>query len=442
MQLLQKNNFKLKLNWQKCMFWFGMLCLCLPALTSNELYKIFANAQIRSVMPLMAISAIALCCVKKGMHMTISGFDLLLICMMLFIIHNNYFVYKGMSIALMQYMAVYMAAFLLQRRGDWINTALKALSCVYIVYAVCTIWFYFDSNFYMSRIVVLFPNTARRLIQWYNEGCMAGLVEHYSINGMLLANGIILYAAGMLNPSENKILNRTALVLCCIAMLLTGKRGPLLFAALALFVLYFLHRSNQKNIVKKILQVAAILLAVAGVLAVLYQYVPELVTFIARFQETADAGDVTLGRAAYWDVAISQFSSNVLFGAGWNRLLQSTLWHIGFEAYAHNIYVELLAETGIVGTVVFLAWFIGVLTVSLRFFIKVRRGQVVCNPVWMYHMAFSIGMQIFFLAYGTTGNPLYDEIAYIPYFIACAIALYYNSRLKQSKTVYVESKTV
>ena len=40
-------------------------------------------------------------------------------------------------------------------------------------------------------------------------------------------------------------------------------------------------------------------------------------------------------------------------------------------------------------------------------------------------MNFSLAMQIFFLLYGFTGNPLYDREMFVPYFIACAISVNY-----------------
>lgn len=42
---------------------------------------------------------------------------------------------------------------------------------------------------------------------------------------------------------------------------------------------------------------------------------------------------------------------------------------------------------------------------------------------------FSLAMQILFLLYGFTGNPLYDREMFVPYFIACAISVNYaNNR--------------
>lgn len=433
MQLLQKSSFTIKFDWRKWAFWLGMLCMFLPALTSTELLKRVLNLRMRDMLSLICIMCMLVCHVRRGERIKINGFDLLLVGIAAFILRNNYYVSLGNTSAAMRYMAVFLAVYFLQRRDNWIQTLLTALSFVYIIYALFTILCYFDRGFYMSRIVPMFPATAERLIRWYNEGCMAGIVEHYSINGILLANGILVHATGILNPSEHKLLNRTALFLCVIAMLLTGKRGPLIFVAFAIFVLYFLYQSNQKNVVKKILQVIGVIMVLVVAVIVLYNYVPQLATFISRFQETASAGDVTLGRSAYWNLAFEMFSSNIVFGTGWYRFAEFTIQNLGFSTYAHNIYMQLLAETGIVGTLLFLAWFISVLTVSIQFFIKARKGIIVCSEKHLYHMAFSIAMQIFFITYGITGNPVYDELSYVPYFIACAIALYYHNRLVQSR---------
>lgn len=433
MQLLQKSSFTIKFDWRKWVFWLGMVCMFLPALTSAELLKRVLNLRMRDMLSLICILCMLVCHVRKGERIKINGFDLLLVGIAFFILRNNYYVSLGNTSAAMRYLALFLAVYFLQRRGNWIQPLINMLSLVYIVYAFFTIWCYLDRGFYMSRIVPMFPDMSRRLIQWYNEGCMAGIVEHYSINGILLANGILVHAAGILNPSENKLLNRAALVMCGIAMLLTGKRGPLIFVAFAIFVLYFLYQSNQKNIVKKILQVIGVIMVLVAAVIVLYNHVPQLATFISRFQETASAGDVTLGRSAYWNLALEMFSSNIVFGAGWYRFAEFTIQNLGFSTHAHNIYMQLLAEAGIVGTLLFLAWFVSVLTVSIQFFVKARRGIVVCGKNHLYHMAFSIAMQIFFITYGITGNPIYDELTYVPYFVACAIALYYHNRLVQNR---------
>ncbi len=433
MQLLQKSKFTLKFDWRKCVFWLGMFFMFLPALTSTNLLQMVLNNRMMSMVPLVSILCMLLSNVKRAGRFKINIFDVLLMGMLFFVVRKNYYASLGNTIPAMNFAAVLLGVYFLQKRDNWIQPMLQALSFVYIIYAFFTIWFYFDRDFYMSRIVPMYPDTARRLIQWYNEGCMAGIVEHYSINGILLANGILVHTAGILNPSEHKILNRTALFLCSIAMLLTGKRGPLLFVALAIFVLYFLYQSNQKNIMKKILTVAGVLIAAGAAVLVLYNTVPQLATFIVRFQETSSAGDVTLGRAKYWDLAYELFSSNAVLGIGWCRFMEFTNTRLGFITHVHNVYLQLLTETGIAGSLVFISWFIGVLTVSISFFVKARRGIIVCSKMHLYHMAFSISMQIFFLAYCMTGNPIYDDISMIPYFVACAIALYYRNRVMQGR---------
>ncbi len=440
MQLLQKGKFVINFNWRKWLFWLGMFCLFLPALTSAELLKRVLNLRMRDLLSLVCIMCMLICNIKKGQRISLRLFDFLLIGITFFILHNNYYVSLGNTSAAMRYLALFLTVFFLQKRDNWIQPLLNALSIVYIIYAFFTIWCYLDRDFYMSRIVPMFPDMSRRLIEWYNAGCMAGIVEHYSINGILLANGILVHAAGILNPQEHKILNRCALLMCSVAMLLTGKRGPLIFVAFAIFVLYFLYQSNQKNIIKKILQVIGVLIVLVVAVIALYQTVPQLATFVSRFQETASAGDVTLGRSAYWNLALEMFSSNTVLGSGWYRFAEFTIYRLGFTTHAHNIYVQLLAETGVVGTLLFLAWFGSILTISIRFFVKARRGIVVCGKEHVYHMAFSIAMQIFFVTYGLTGNPIYDELTYVPYFISCAIALYYHNRLRESqkKIVFIQ----
>ena len=49
----------------------------------------------------------------------------------------------------------------------------------------------------------------------------------------------------------------------------------------------------------------------------------------------------------------------------------------------------------------------------------------------------SFCIQVFFLLYGITGNPIYDKEMFIPYFVACAATLTVKQKLvKQEQGEY------
>ena len=98
--------------------------------------------------------------------------------------------------------------------------------------------------------------------------------------------------------------------------------------------------------------------------------------------------------------------------------------------HVHNVYLQLLCETGIIGFTFYMTWFISILWLSIKSYRRINFYKTSEFESANFHLKFAIGYQVFFLLYCMTGNPLYTEEMFIPYFICCSIALYYNRRLK------------
>jgi len=88
---------------------------------------------------------------------------------------------------------------------------------------------------------------------------------------------------------------------------------------------------------------------------------------------TPDLGDVGSGRHDYWKQAVSIIRTSPIYGTGLNTysriirrdLSKKTWW------YAHNCYLQMAAETGLVGLVCFL-WML---------FVLLRHGFNYCNQI-------------------------------------------------------------
>ena len=95
---------------------------------------------------------------------------------------------------------------------------------------------------------------------------------------------------------------------------------------------------------------------------------------------------------------------------------------------AHNIYLQLLAEVGIVGLILFLfimAYFIYTVFKLLRAY---NKKQFVTN-LTMEPLYFAAMFLVFFLMYGMTGNCLYDKTQ--PYFfIVCGLVMGYREQYR------------
>lgn len=78
------------------------------------------------------------------------------------------------------------------RNGKWIPYFFRFIIIAYVIYALFTIFLYFNRNLYVNYVVDLFPASKNRLLIWYENGCMAGLTDHYSTNAMFLAVGLMI----------------------------------------------------------------------------------------------------------------------------------------------------------------------------------------------------------------------------------------------------------
>ena len=115
------------------------------------------------------------------------------------------------------------------------------------------------------------------------------------------------------------------------------------------------------------------------------------------------------------------FGRHSLVGIGWGQYVNQGGWFWNI----HNIYIQLLVETGIIGFIIYCGWFLFHLVRTWSMYSKMRvNPEDYMNKDYCL-MNFSLAMQIFFLLYGFTGNPLYDREMFVPYFIACAISVNY-----------------
>lgn len=300
------------------------------------------------------------------------------------------------------------------QNSSWISKYFSIARSVYLFYAGYTILMYFIPAL-LEIPIAIFPSGAESLRLEYNSGCMPGFTNHYSTNGMLLACGLIISGSYYIACENSKLKNILLFVVFTVAILFTGKRAHIIFGLAAVFVGYYVYMSDKKK--SRLMNSVGILLMGLVAIFIIINYIPALSMVFNRFLETAEAGDVTLGRTKMWAAALKFFKSNAVFGIGWEQIRHRTIWQLNI----HNIYIQLLAETGITGFLFFVSFFIYILVRSIRLLSQMKMNNECEN--WCQAMVFSVSMQVFFLLYGFTGNPLYDKEMYFPYYIACAVYL-------------------
>lgn len=287
-----------------------------------------------------------------------------------------------------------------------------------VISAVFTIFFTYNKGAYASYARSTYPTNAEVLIQSNLNGNIAGLYNHYSKNGMILsiAAGIMLVSFLYSRTSREKKRNIILLLICAVALLFSGKRGPIIFTIIAGLICYSLYLGKNFSI-NKIVKIISLIVGAVTVFIILSNFIPQLSRFLQRFEEAEATGSVMMGRDIYYEYAIRMFLSKPLLGHGWYS------FGAVFEQNAHNVYLQLLAETGIAGVVIFVAAFIYFIYVAIH---EYRRAQSCKNTFAMGQLLKSVFVIVFFVLYGFTGNPLYDSLMLCPFFMAICILRYYH----------------
>ncbi len=257
-----------------------------------------------------------------------------------------------------------------------------------------------------------------------------GFTTHYSNNGIYCAIACICCYTKVL--FSNKKIWKVLMVISFVGLLLTTKRAHLLFTVFSVFVTYYFIKPDNK--VGRVIKISILLFAAFFLIIFISGFVPELSETFARFNVN-NGGDISSHRFELWSLAINGFKSSPLIGIGWYGYiaLYNKYLLIGeANQYAHNVYIEMLCENGIIGLICYI-------TIVLYLFIKTVNLIKVTNNLnqdFHYYLALSLCIQVFFLSYSLTGNCLYDFTYYF-YAFAIALMFYVSKKIKESELIKI-----
>ena len=322
--------------------------------------------------------------------------------------------------------------------SEYADTYLRCLAVIKafaVFFAAGVILQRFIPSIYRITILV-FPSTYRASLVSHggsgftlNTGYSAG----YIIAGLIVA--ISEY------KKERPVYKNIVLSLfLLLALLLTVKRGPTLFLILTVIYCYLAPVKGSKKMKRYWALFLIILFAVIILFA--FRDVLSSIPIVGKILDTIagviDGEDVTSGRTRLYLWALELFKRNPIFGIGWGRYRTTVVGNVTLvkDLETHNIYLELLAETGIIG-------FIAFVTTFLLFWNTTRIAYCKCvqenNPYetdWRNLLYFSLAYQTYFLLYGLTGNPLYDPHFQLMYIFSCMIIAAYNVAKRNIREIY------
>lgn len=314
------------------------------------------------------------------------------------------------------YILFYLSMILLLLLSDdninWMLLFMKAAMILGAIYAFFTIVQVVAGGFYVSKLYPLLQyNATFDPLRYMRFGIYSGFTYQTAVNALYLSIGIGSTFCSLLYEKKGKIWKISLIAIEIICIMLASKRGHLIFSTLALLVVAYYSGSRGKRS-RNILIAAFVVFAI---FVVSYATIPAVGYFFDRITNTG--GDITNGRSIYYKEAFELFKEHPLFGIGWEGFRYT------YKRYTdvHNIYLQLLCETGLIGTGVFMAAFISMIVLTVK---KINILTVKAKKSFnRYLLLFALFCQVFFLLYGFTGNPLYDYYVVAVYFLGNAISL-------------------
>jgi len=254
---------------------------------------------------------------------------------------------------------------------DWCQTQdntralLKVLMVSTIAVAIFGFWQALTGG-YTALYDLLYPvqDELAQIPAW--EGRITSFLEHYhGLAGYLnlVIPFCLVFAVGG-TDHVLRALSRWCLAFGSVALLLTQSRGGLLAFVAMMMVQVCISARDRKTRMKRVALVLIVCLLAAAVAGFFFQRLGEIDDFTA------------VSRLAIWGGAFTVFARSPVLGTGFGNLrgLMGGLLNLpdGWTGDAHNLYLELLAETGLIGFAAFSILIVLALRAALRQF---RRAE-------------------------------------------------------------------
>ena len=249
------------------------------------------------------------------------------------------------------------------------------------------------------------------------EGIYSGMTGEKSNAAFYMNIGIALEIALYNKEEKFKNKNFVLIFIYLVSLMLTGKRTLLLVSLIVIAV-----GIKLLDIKGKAAKVFIYGFMIIPLIFIIFSFVPQVSVTIDRLLESSNY-DTLNGRTRFWDFCIEMYEDKPLIGYGYDTfnevfadkehfIYNGKVW----DMYAHNIYLELFGETGIVGFGIFCIALILLLIKSIAAF----KNKYATNfqKVLLF---FSIGIQVICILYGFTGNVIYAHYELGFYFAAILI---------------------
>lgn len=346
---------------------------------------------------------------------------------------------KGIEVQneFLQYFTALLMAFFFSQYHDWQSFTLRIFQYLGLFYAVTVIvQILFPVPFYYLAVTLLPKNALASYSLLISNGYASGITSQASIVCCYLVMGIASIVSRIITAREYsekiKAFDVFQLGIIIAGLLLTGKRGHLVFTTLSIFlVLYFLTNGKPDRKIKLVFGAATIIcIFYVGYVSFGSKSDSQLFSSIDRLLGSESIDSVLNGRSNYYEIMKRIISTNGLFGIGWDHFRNFSINNNN----GHNIYLQIVCELGAFIGIVYILLLLLVLRQAVKKLQYAHSNHNELSSRYFLNTTFVVLSLVFFTTYGLTGNPLYDTeyIAYLSIMITMFLTL------DPSNYVYIE----
>ena len=367
----------------------------------------------------------------KRVYINKEPYYLVWLAALLVVIINYMFVYRNGAV-LSDFIVLFDGFVIIlfsSRKSDEYEFALKTIKTIPIIFSAGIFLQSLMPSLYRN-VIRIFPSEMYNILASDLGGGLYG-VKGFTTNVGFAAGYLIAGIIAILSyRTEFNRLKRSDFVLLCIyslSLLLTAKRGPTLFLILTIIMIYILPRRGSKKVRQswRVFLIFLVLIVVIYIMEPFLSGIPIFQSIINTITKYQSGEDITSGRSALYAWALTQFYDNPLSGIGWGKYRTTVAGVVtrSKELAVHNVYLQLLCETGVIGFIFFATVFVISWVLTKNEYISTLEKDDYYLSKWRKLLFFSFAYQTYFLLYCITGNPLYDTIFEVLYAFSCAISI-------------------
>ena len=326
------------------------------------------------------------------------------------------------------------------------NTTIKSIRFhrnFSVVYMVFTLFQLLNFNGYISVMKRLF--SSENIVNIENlsmlgrvGGKYVGIGLYAGDNAFILILGLGIILLSLIgNKRKHSLITYIIIILYVGSILLTGSRAMLLASIFSLVLVTSIVKHD--TLIKKIKLFSIAIGLISVIIIICITFVPQTLVMYERFSNGNGSID---NRFILYRYALQLFNERPLFGQGINTFLSLTYTNSYMieNTYVHNVFLQLLCEIGIAGTILMLI----PIVITWINTIKILKASEFISGYIEFEVPLKISLyvQTVFVLYFFSGNPLYDYNILLIYLSFCAIPMGCYTKYKQFEVTKTRNLTL